>query len=541
MQPFTKEQKKKLRDKQWRMSHMYKIKGKNNDTLVFKRNEAQEDFEKNRHVRNIILKSRQLGFTTDEVVDGLDDTLTQKNFNMLMISYDHDSAVDIFDEKVKFAWDNLDERVKSSFKVGSNRANTLKLDRGGDTCSFRVRSKGRSATYNRVHVSEFGKICKADPKKATEIISGTIPALPDGARIDFESTAEGEEGYFHDMFWDAWNRGEPTNSAEYKAHFYNWTWDKAEIGKIKEIIDVDTMEQSEKFRKYQIDHNLTDIQITYYYMAWIRLAKDWKLLQQEYPTTPEEAFVSRGSKLFDQDIIKEMRKNITLMELKGEWKVERMDNWYIYESYIPGHRYGLGADVSEGLGIDASTIVIMDFTPVVPKVVAIYKSDSIAPDLFAHEIKRGGLAYGTCLAAVENNNMGIATIIELRKIYPEEMIFSMDRMTERKDYQGQEQDKVKKLGWNTNLSTKPKMFFDLRTAVSNKFIEILCKFCLHELRIYSTDKLKTTKMDEESTNHFDLVTALAICYQMKDHVTDTKVYTMTQTQGARPMDESLGF
>ena len=72
---------KRLSDKEFRISHFYKIKTKNQTFVTFKRNRAQQDFHKNKHTRNIILKSRQLGFTTDEAMDTLDDVAFNRNFD----------------------------------------------------------------------------------------------------------------------------------------------------------------------------------------------------------------------------------------------------------------------------------------------------------------------------------------------------------------------------------------------------------------------------------------------------------------------------
>jgi len=525
------QQKKKLQSKSWRMKNMYKIRNRDNELVTFTMNRAQKHFNENKHTRNIILKSRQLGFTTYETIDSFDDCLSQKNFNMLLISFDKDSAVDIFDEKARLAWDNITPGLKDLWDLEIARANTMKFKLGkGIFSSFKVRTKGRSGTFSRLHVSEYGKICKESPKKAKEIITGTIPAVPINGRVDIESTAEGEEGKFHDIFWESFLAGEPQTELDFKAHFYNWTWDDTEIAKIKYNIPIEEMEHSERFEKYQILHSLTDKEITYYYSKWKSVGRDWKALHQEYPTTPEEAFVSSGDKLFDADIIAKM-----VQEAKGITGTKE-NNWIIFEDYIPGHRYAIGADVAEGLGQDSSTIVVIDFTPLKPKVVAIYMDNKIEPDVFAYEIKAGGLRYGSALAAVENNNMGRSTLDVLKTIYNEDLIFTM-KMADKK---GEERDTMK-LGWNTNAATKPLMFFDLNTAVNQELFEVHSKHLLHEMRVYTKDKLRKTKTDEDATNHFDLLTALAICWQMRDYAIDTKDYNSYTAGGVNPLDTDLGI
>src|SRR3990167_8027188 len=89
-----------LGNKDWRMGRLYDITDIDGRKLVFQRNPAQLDFVRNRANRNIILKSRRLGFTTDEAIDSLDDALWTLNFHALMLSYDIPSQIEIFDKKV---------------------------------------------------------------------------------------------------------------------------------------------------------------------------------------------------------------------------------------------------------------------------------------------------------------------------------------------------------------------------------------------------------------------------------------------------------
>lgn len=275
----------RLLNKQWRVEHLYKIKTKDATTSQFKKNSAQEHFSAIAHTRNLILKSRQLGFTTFEAIDALDDTLFKRNYNSLIISHLKDSSLDIFDNKVDYAWKNFPEELRGLYRVRTDTKNQLTFDFGdGTSSSISVRSSGRSGTYNRVHISEFAKMCLLFPHRAEEIITGTIPAVPLGGRVDIESTAEGNEGSFYEMFMEAWGK-EPEYETQYKAHFYNWTWDKDEIAKVQPIAQL-----PKEFLEHQALHSLGEQETSYYFLKWISLNKNWARLKQEYPTTPEEAF-----------------------------------------------------------------------------------------------------------------------------------------------------------------------------------------------------------------------------------------------------------
>lgn len=275
----------RLKDKQWRTSHLYKIRDKKKNLITFKRNKAQDHFNQNKWTRNIILKSRQLGFTTDESVDSLDDVLFNRNTECLLIAHNLDAGKAIFDKKIELAWKNIRPELRALYKVDANTAQTLKFEFGDGTfSSIAVDTNGRSGTYNRVHITEFADVCKKFPNKVKDILEGTIPAVPTDGRVDIESTSQGSSGEFYEMFMQAWERGEPKYPVEYKAHFYNWTWDE----EIKDIAPETNL--PEKFQDYQKLNNLTDQEITYYYQKWLSLNQNWNSLHKEYPTTPEEAF-----------------------------------------------------------------------------------------------------------------------------------------------------------------------------------------------------------------------------------------------------------
>lgn len=475
----------RLKSKEWRLSKLHKIKNKQQQLVNFERNRAQQEFASAKHTRNIILKSRQLGFTTDETIDTFDDVLFQRNFDGLLIAQDLDVAKDIFDNKVKLDWENFP--LKHLYEADLNSARRIKLGFGDGTySSITVDNSGRSGTYRRVHITEFAKTCKNYPERAKEIINGTIPAVPLDGRVDIESTAEDSDGLFYNLFWDAWERGEPTQPTEFKAHFYNWTYDDAEIAQVNEIADLPI-----EMRQYQALHKLSDKQISYFYVKWLSLNRDWKAMKKEYPTTPYEAFEGSGNKLFDS----------AKLELFTLYEGEKSGDWIYYDEPELGHDYAGAADVAEGVGQDSSTCVVWDFTPAKPKVVAIYKNNKIAPDLFAYELKDGGQRYHNALIAVERNNHGHTTISKLKEIYPKDCIYK---------------DEKEKLGWETNLVSKPRMMFEFKTAINNELVDIPCKPLVSEMYRYDKENIDIKNFDEEATQHWDLLMAAAIGFQMKN-------------------------
>lgn len=286
----------------------------------------------------MILKSRQLGFTTYESIDSLDDVLFTPNIDALMIAHNLEAGESIFTKKIMFAWEKLGEPIKKLYGVDNKTSKTLKFDFGTKGfSSIAVDTSGRSGTYQRVHITELAEISKKYPKKVPDIIEGTIPAIPTTGRIDVESTSQGASGEFYEMFMNAWERGEPKNPLEYKAHFYNWTWDDDELGETLPI-PFSEMQQGEKFKTYAQLHQLTEEQIAYYYLKWLSLNRNWNSLKREYPTTPQEAFdaVSEGTYYGEQIGVMETNGQIGLYPHQRGLKVHTVWDLGVGKNMVVG-------------------------------------------------------------------------------------------------------------------------------------------------------------------------------------------------------------
>ncbi|MFA5993353.1 MAG: hypothetical protein WC823_00165 [Parcubacteria group bacterium] len=73
----------------------------------------------------------------------------------------------------------------------------------------------------------------------------------------------------------------------------------------------------------------------------------------------------------------------------------------------------------------------------------------------------------------------------------------------------------KRLGWDTNLATRPKMLQDLQGAMNNTLIKIYDKQTLSECLSFVIVKNSSSwKAQAEKKSHDDLVMALAIAWQM---------------------------
>lgn len=274
-------------DPRWRICNLYKITDKKGKAVQFQPNDSQLAFLDEVHTQNIILKARQLGFTTLCCLIYLDAAIFTPNTRAGVIAHKLDDAKVIFRDKIKFPYDNLDDGLKNEVATKQDSADTLTL---ANNSSIRVSTSMRSGTLQYLHISEFGKICSQYPEKAREIVTGTLNAVEAGQFVVIESTAEGQEGRFYEMVQAARKlqaEERPLTSLDYKFHFFPWWKDKAYS--LDNAYFYISDEDREYFAKLEAKEGikLTDGQKCWYVKKAETQGGD---MRREYPSTPEEAF-----------------------------------------------------------------------------------------------------------------------------------------------------------------------------------------------------------------------------------------------------------
>lgn len=290
---------KNLSDPWWRLTSgaLYKImiKGDNDeDSLVlpFIPNAHQIEFLSAIHTRNLILKARQLGFTTAVAIYFLDCALFRENVRAGILAQAEDVAKTIFRDKVKFAYDNLPEMLRQAMPLDRDSQSELLFSHNNS--SLRVGTSMRSGTLQYLLVSEFGKIGAKFPDRAKEVVTGSIPAVPSNGIVVIESTAEGQEGEFFKMCQRAMrlhNANTDLGKKDFKFHFFPW-WreQKYRLDPDRAII---TDKDHEYFDKVEVDMGC---KLDLEQRAWWCSTRDSEFsgepekMWQEYPSTPKEAF-----------------------------------------------------------------------------------------------------------------------------------------------------------------------------------------------------------------------------------------------------------
>ena len=276
----------KLQDRTWRISHLYYIVDADGIKVLFKPNVAQQKLIKDMWFLNVILKSRQHGFSTFVDLFILDTCLWNKDVHAGIIAHTKPDAEAIFDNKVKFPYENLHEELRKIVKARTDRAGELKFSNGS---SIRVSTSFRSGTLQVLHISEMGKISAQYPDKAREIKTGAIEAVKTGQMVFVESTAEGRDGEFFQLTQRARklaDTGQKLDKLHWKFHFFAW-WEKP-----TNIADPEKVVITGEFIKYFNDLKdrgikLRDEQKAWYAIKAEALGDDMK---REHPSYPDEAF-----------------------------------------------------------------------------------------------------------------------------------------------------------------------------------------------------------------------------------------------------------
>jgi hypothetical protein len=300
-------------DRKWRLNNLYWIEDKHGAVVRFNLNPAQEKLLDDLHYLNIVLKARQLGFSTFILLLALDCCLFNDHFAAGLVADTLPNATNLL-KRIKFAYDRLPEALKKHVAVKTDNTTEIEFKNGS---LVYVGVSLRSGTFNFLHISEYGKICAKFPDKAKEIKAGALNTIASKQLVFIESTAEGRGGDFYDKTQAAQRihdaKREP-GELEYKFHFFPWYRDAAY--KSAEPFEL-TPDDKKYFESLSAEHGISlTLHQQWWYAAKSREQGDdmWK----EFPSTPEEAFkAAKDGAYFAKEI-----RNLRLRGMIGKYPFE---------------------------------------------------------------------------------------------------------------------------------------------------------------------------------------------------------------------------
>lgn len=372
-----------LGDWRWRLANLYYIVDEYGKKVRFEPNTEQLDLLGNLHTNNLVLKARQLGFTTLIDILGLDQTVFTPNYAAAIIAHGLREAEKIFRNKVKYPWDNLPPAVKALNPPANVTTSEMVFKSGS---SIYVGTSGRSGTLQFLHISEYGKICRRFPDKAKEIKTGSIPAVHAGGLVFIESTAEGTGGEFYEMVKEAEKQGQrKPNELEFKLHFYPW-WRKSSYR-----MDPDGVAIEDHLIDYFNDLEeqgvvLDDAQVAWYAVKSRLFKGDMK---QEYPSTPEEAFSGAMEERYFAEQMSTARKQGRIRPIP----------------ILTNKRVNLFFD----LGRDTTAVWFHQFGALEHRFIDYLQNSGKTLDWYAREIQKKGYLLGNIYLPHDGNDKSVVT------------------------------------------------------------------------------------------------------------------------------------
>lgn len=445
-----------------------------------------EKLENEEPVRFIILKARQQGVST--IIEALIYwwTTTHKGQQSKIIAHNTDTSEYLY-SMFRTYYDNSLETFKPTTKY--NTRNDITFDNESspekglksqiDTATAENSGTGRGQTVQWLHGSEVSLW-----PKGQEIVAGlmqAVPLLPNTA-VFLESTANGIGDYFHTT-WQAARRGE----SPFEPLFFPW-----------KIHEEYSLKPPRHFRltaeekKVQKEHKLTYGQIYWRRKKMLEFTGDEKRFFQEYPLTDTEAFLASGTPRFNTTKLAEMEDKcyepqtyelITRKDKMGQDvlapKVMEGAPLKVWVQPQDGHEYVIGADVAEGIEEDYSCATVMDKGS--HQTVARFRGD-MEPADFGEYLSLLGKWYNRALIGCEINNHGLTTVQRLRDIGYDHLYRRESGIDERYE------EYTSKLGWRTDVRTKPLMVDGLAEAISTGQIIDYDLIFIRECMTYIRDK-----------------------------------------------------
>ena len=509
-----------------------------------------DDLRHGRPIRYIVLKARQMGIST--IIEALCYwwTSTHRYVTSVIIAHEKNAVQTLYkmfrryyeyshphfqpdrkyNTKAELVFDVSDDVKKEYQEQGltpPGLQSEIKTMVAAD-------GRGRSDNINFFHGSEV-----AFWDDSADIVSSALQAVPLAPEsfVFLESTANGIGGYFYDE-WQLAKRGE----SQFTPVFFPWHQHyEYEMDGTRD--DLGHLDDEEEELLLIFKDNGYEEHTWWRKLIWRRRKKlefrtEPKKFYQEYPSTPEEAFLASGRPVFDTRMLQEMEKiaiaatktrpymcgeviknidpqspeKFSFREVRraGEVDPTPLRVWWLPEK---GKKYVIGVDVSEGIEIESSRgkepdYSIIDIMEVGSRKTAARWRGYIDPDLLGEVVFNLGMFYNKALVGVEVNNHGIATAAWLKNSFYRNLYM---RETAEDD---QFQVRTTKFGWATNKKTKPIMISELvRSIRENDIIDLDIVFIRECLSYVRRDD---GSMAAQEGQHDDCVMAKAIALQMAD-------------------------
>jgi hypothetical protein len=390
----------------------------------------------------------------------------------------------------------------------------------------------RGLTSSFLHLTEAGFYPYSG---AFTSLLNTLSKDPNNAAL-IETTANGMEGP-GESYYQAWEAAVAGDN-EFLPIFLPWWEDPAY--QLPEDFALDApRDEYEKFLMNDVKHWRTGkkVVIAKSQIAWFRetlsgkcegIIERWR---QEYPSTPEEAFVATGNPAFtieemqfaENSVVKipwQGRCVLTADSKHGELQKGTDGPLVVYELPQPKHHYMIGVDSARG---EESTMAPGDYAAMVcfnaetGNLAARYMS-RVSPEELSAVAAALGYYFNGAMLNVELNNLGYITMRELRDrlYYPSQYLWKGrdDKVATSK--QGMA------YGFETSDRYRRMMFSLYRTALHRKEVVPKDRILVEQMK---KAKLEMNWRWTVSASHDDVLMAALLAWIAKEQYHPTACQT----------------
>jgi hypothetical protein len=412
------------------IERLFYIQNKEGQKVPFILNKAQRFLDEHDNAfdktRLIIAKARQKGFSSVIIGKFAVRCLGKEGTHAVIMSHEAQATQRLLD-RAQFCFKHM-RGAKPNY--GRNSRNELyfpKLESTYYIGTAGARAFGRGDWITDLHCSEYA--WWEDPLRHS---AGLFQAVPLNGRIYIESTGNGQDNDFYYMWKHADEIG-------YERLFYPWYADSEyEIDPLS--ADGVWRPDLPRYNAYLLDvrhrHNLSDRKMAWYELKLKEMHENLPMMQQEYPTTPEECFQATGGRVFG---------DLQLTE-SLDWRPTRLDAYHCNSLSThprPGYHYVVGADPAGGTGHDDSAMVV--FCCETWEQTLEFFNNRINPVEFARLLARTGAMYNQAYIVSEANNHGLAVLGWLRENYDKALLYKHKLGTANAQ---------PKYGWQNTKTTK---------------------------------------------------------------------------------------
>lgn len=415
-----------------------------------------------------ILKARQEGISTWIAAYFFWKVLFNNHERAVVIAHETDAAASIFAIYKNF-YECLPDWMQTHFPTKHSTKTELVFKK--HTGFIRIATanspnKLRGKTVQYLHCSEM-----AFWEKADVVFTAAMQSLTDRGSAFIETTANSFNHFY--PWWMSANG--------YKKVFLPWMalksyvlhrdeegnyadYENEPIRFDEELIAIIERPLETEEAQFSKEQELSESQIRW--MKWCinqKCGDDWKQFAQEYPATPQQAFLHSGDMYFS-----------------GEWVPEEVNrSTDVIEKPKPGHVYIMGVDAAAGsVSGDFSAACVLDVSnkEKIRPVAWIYQR--VPVHQFSASVLQLGRTYNTALIVCEVNHVGAAVQEELGlDQYP--------RLYRRFVYDKMASKYVEKLGFYTARNNRAILLNRLRKYISKEFLINVPQVLINEIGSFS--------------------------------------------------------